>query len=63
MWKIEICNPFSRIDGIRISNAFTEASNRSIKDIIRNAKEMHSFERCRNRMMYVINKDNWILRD
>lgn len=62
-WKIEICNSFTRIDGIRISNAFTEASNGTIKDMIRNAKGMYSFERCRNRMMYVINKDNWILRD
>ena len=37
-WKIEICNSFTRIDGIRISNAFTEASNGTIKDMIRNAK-------------------------
>ena len=34
-WKIEICNLFTRIDGIRISNAFTEASNGTIKDMIR----------------------------
>ena len=37
-WKIEICNSFTRIDGIRISNAFTEASNGTIQDMIRNAK-------------------------
>ncbi|MHA3224768.1 hypothetical protein ACV7JQ_02025 [Globicatella sulfidifaciens] len=34
-WKIEICNLFTRIDGIRISNAFTQASNGTIKNMIR----------------------------
>ncbi|MBK0348387.1 transposase [Aerococcaceae bacterium zg-ZJ1578] len=62
-WRIEICHSFNRIDHRRISNAFTEASNGIIKDIMRNAKGMHSFTRARNRMFYVLNKDTWTLRE
>ncbi|MBD3948559.1 hypothetical protein IEZ28_01995 [Aerococcaceae bacterium zg-1292] len=43
-------------------DAFTEASNGTIKDIMRNAKGMHSFTRARNRMMYVVNQDTRTLR-
>ncbi|MBS4456743.1 transposase [Tuanshanicoccus lijuaniae] len=61
-WRVEICHSFILIDYRRISNAFTEASNGTIKDIMRNAKGMHSFTRARNRMMYVVNQDTWTLR-
>ncbi|MBF6626637.1 transposase, partial [Aerococcaceae bacterium zg-BR9] len=61
-WRVEICHSFILIDYRRISNAFTEASNGTIKDIMRNAKGMHSFTRTRNRMMYVVNQDTWTLR-
>lgn len=61
-WRVEICNSFQIIDNRRISNAFTEASNGIIKNIMRNAKGMHSFERARSRMFYVINKDKWTLK-
>ncbi|MBR7927228.1 transposase [Aerococcaceae bacterium zg-ZUI334] len=59
---MEICHSFTRIDQPRISNAFTEASNGIIKDIMRNAKGMYSFTRARSQMFYVINKDTWTLR-
>lgn len=56
-WRIEIINSFHRINGHVISNGGMERANRDIKTIIRHAYGFTNFNRLRNRIMYVKNKD------
>ena len=57
-WKYEIINSFIRYPNIgRVSNGKIENRNSTIKDIKKNTKGMSNFERFRNRIIYVINKD------
>lgn len=57
-WKYEIINSFIRYPNIgRVSNGKIESRNSTIKDIKKSSKGMSNFERFRNRIIYVINKD------
>lgn len=56
-WNQEIVNSFiiDELTGNRLSNAKTEAMNKSIKKNISNANGLSNFKRFRNRMIYCFN--------
>ncbi len=55
-WKEEIINSFSSFRDRRISNGPIEGRNSLIKKVLKLANGYDSFDRFRNRIMYVLNK-------
>ena len=60
-WFREIINSFHVVDGRRVSNGKMERVNRDIKTIFRSSYGSKNFIRTRNRVMYCINNDAYIL--
>ena len=56
-WHQEIINSFDKINGHIISNGGLERANRDVKTLIRNGYGLSNFNRTRNRIMYVKNKN------
>ena len=56
-WRTEILNSFYCVDNMRISNGKIERVNRDIKTIIRSSFGFKNFQRFRNRVLFVVNKD------
>jgi len=56
-WRQEIINSFIRYDGKRVSNGPIEDRNSTIKTIKKVANGTSNFDRFRNRIMFVVNKD------
>ena len=59
-WYQEIINSFDKINGHIISNGGLERANRDVKTLIRNGYGLSNFNRTRNRIMYVKNKNESI---
>ena len=60
-WKDEILNSFYRVNGFRISNGPIEKANSEIRKLIKVSYGCSNFTRFRNRIMYIINKNEPIL--
>ena len=58
-WHVEIVNSFTIINGRRISNGPIEGVNNKIRTLTKNANGYVNFERMRNRIMYVSNKNTF----
>lgn len=60
-WKTEILNSFYRVNGFRISNGPIEKANSEIRNLIKVSYACSNFTTFRNRVMFIINKNEPVL--